>query len=158
MEKIDMIKKAIYYQRLSNITGRLYLIIMAIAVLLGILLPIYTEWYFFIFPLLAAVPILKVNSDAYRKMRDKFEEMRDHYESCYGECLGETLEELKLQKTLEEIEQKWEEEIIPDRVDVYEPQFDSYVDPNVVEMELVNSYVPEKAKSLVKTKKKWFHD
>lgn len=156
MEKIDMIKKAIYYQRLSNITGSLYLVTMAITVLLGILLPIYTEWYFFIFPFLAGIPILKVSSDIYFKVRDHFEEVRTQYEQQYEECLGETLEELKLQKTMEEIEQKWKEVVIPDRIEVYEPQVDVCEEVDVIEMKRVNSYVPDKEKVLVKSKKKRF--
>lgn len=153
-----MIKKAIHYRRLLNITGSLYLIIMAIAVLLGILLPIYMEWYFFIFPFLVGIPILKVSSDIYFKVRDHFEEVRAQYEQQYEECLGETIDKLKLQKTMEEIEQKWKEVVIPDRVEIYEPQVDVCEEVDVIEMKRVNSYVPEKAKSLVKTKKKWFHD
>lgn len=156
MEKIDMIKKAIHYRRLLNITGSLYLTITAITLLLSVILPIYTEWYFFIFPLLAAVPILKVNSDIYFKVRDHFEEVRTQYEQQYEECLGETIDKLKLQKTMEEIEQKWKEVVIPDRVEIYEPQVDVCEEVDVIEMKRVNSYVPNKEKVLVKSKKKRF--
>ena len=151
-----MIKKAIHYRRLLNITGSLHLTITAITLLLSVILPIYTEWYFFIFPLLTAVPILKVNSDIYFKVRDHFEEVRTQYEQQYEECLGETIYKLKLQKTMEEIEQKWKEVVIPDRVEIYEPQVDVCEEVDVIEMKRVNSYVPDKEKVLVKSKKKRF--
>ena len=156
MEKIDMIKKAIHYRRLLNITGSLHLTITAITLLLSVILPIYTEWYFFIFPFLVSIPILKVSSDIYFKVRDHFEGVRTQYEQQYEECLGETIDKLKIQKTMEEIEQKWKEVVIPDRVEIYEPQVDTCEEVDVIDMKKVKSYVPNKEKVLVKSKKKRF--